>query len=110
MRHGRAGAEGDDSFNWLTDEKGKQAQMDSALAAVKKFKDHPAVLGWGVGNEVTLNIATEPEKEAYAKYLETVCKAIKQLDSTHPVASVSACTVGCQGSANSASDRLRDRH
>ena len=92
MRHGRPGAEGDDSFNWTNDEKGKQAQMDSALNAVKKFKDHPAVLGWGVGNEVILNIATEPEKEAYAKYLETVCKAIKQLDPNHPVASVSAWT------------------
>jgi exo-beta-1,3-glucanase (GH17 family) len=92
MRHGRPGAEADDSFDWINDEKGRQAQFDSAIAAVTKYKDHPAVLGWGVGNEVTLNIATEPEKEAYAKYLEKICRAIKELDPNHPVASVSAWT------------------
>jgi hypothetical protein len=92
MRHGRPGAEGDDSFDWVSNEAGKQKQMDSALAAIAQFKDHPAVLCWGIGNEVTLNIATEPEKIAYAKYLEKICAAAKKLDPKHSIASVSAWT------------------
>jgi hypothetical protein len=90
MRHGRAGAEGIDNFNYVTDEAGKAKQRADALAWVEKFKDHPAVLCWGVGNEVTLNIATEPEKVAYAKFLEEVIQDIKKTDPKHPVASVSA--------------------
>jgi hypothetical protein len=96
MRHGRPGAEGDDSFDWVNDEAGKQKQMDAALTVVAKYKDHPAVLCWGIGNEVTLNIATEPEKVAYAKYLQKICVEVKKLDPKHPVASVSAWTTDWQ--------------
>lgn len=90
MRHGRPGQEGDDDFDWINDEAGKQEQMYAALKAVKKHKDHPAMLMWAVGNEVTLNIATHEEKVSYANFLEQVCSAIKTLDSSHPVASISA--------------------
>ena len=90
MRHGRAGAEGIDNFNYINDEAGKRKQQQETLKWVEKFKDHPALLCWGVGNEVTLNIATEQEKIAYAKFLEEVIQEIKKLDANHPVASVSA--------------------
>jgi hypothetical protein len=93
MRHGRAGAEGIDNFNYVTDEAGKQKQLNDTLAWVKKFKGHPALLCWGVGNEVGLNIATEPEKVAYAKFLEEVIVKIKEEDPVHAVASVSAWTL-----------------
>jgi hypothetical protein len=92
MRHGKPGAEGDDSFDWLHDEKGKAVQLAKAAGAVKKYRYHPALLGWNIGNEVTLNIETGPEKIAYARHLEATCRIVKKLDPNHPIASVSAWT------------------
>ncbi len=93
MRHGRAGAEGVDNFNYLTDEAGMEAQYASAVAAVKAYHDHPALLAWGIGNEVVLNTATDAGKEAYAKFLERVVQAAKVIDPVHPVGSVSAWSI-----------------
>lgn len=90
MRHGKAGMEGEDSFNYVKDETGKAEQLANTLKWVEAYKNHPAVLMWGIGNEVTLNIATEPEKVAYAKFLEKVCQAVKKADPDHAIASVSA--------------------
>ncbi|HEV7298345.1 MAG TPA: glycoside hydrolase family 2 TIM barrel-domain containing protein [Tepidisphaeraceae bacterium] len=104
LRHGRPGAEGDDSFDWVSDEAGRQAQLDRTLATVQRFKDHPALLMWGVGNEVILNIATEPAKLAYAKFLGSLCREIKAIDRDHPVMSVEAWTIGWQYWADHAAD------
>lgn len=90
MRHGRPGAEGVDNFNYLTDKAGMERQYQDALGQVRAFHKHPAILMWGVGNEVTLNIATDAEKEAYARFLERVVLGIKEIDTSRPVASVSA--------------------
>jgi len=94
MRHGRAGMEDDDSFNYLNDKKGMEAMYDEAIATVEKYKNHPAVLTWGVGNEVYLNMATDAEKEAYSKLLERICSTIKDIDPDHPITSVEAWTLG----------------
>lgn len=94
MRHGRPGMEDDDSFNYLEDTQGIEDQYNSALAVVKQYKDHPAVLTWGVGNEVYLNMGTDEEKLAYSKLLERTCTAIKTLDNHHPITSVEAWTFG----------------
>ena len=94
MRHGRPGMEDDDRFDYLKDTKGMQVMYDNAIDFVKTYKDHPAVLTWGIGNEVYLNIATDPEKEAYSKLLEKICKEIKKIDPNHPITSVEAWTFG----------------
>jgi len=96
MRHGRPGMEDDDSFNYLEDEDGKKAMYENAISVVKQYKDHPAVLTWGIGNEVYLNIATNPEKEVYSKLLERICGEIKKLDPNHPITSVEAWTFGLE--------------
>lgn len=93
LRHGRPGAEDDDSFNYVTDTAGREKQFNDTMRYVEAYKNSPAILCWGVGNEVILNIATEEEKVAYAKFLEEVVKEVKKRDATHPVASVSAWTI-----------------
>ncbi len=93
LRHGRSGMEGDDNFNYAIDAEGKKAQYEDTLKWVAKFKDHPALLMWGVGNEVILNIGPEDQKIAYAQFLETLVKGIKAIDKKHPVASVSAWSI-----------------
>jgi hypothetical protein len=94
MRHGRPGMEDDDSFNYLEDKKGMEAMYDNAVEVAETYKDHPAVLGWGVGNEVYLNMATDEEKKVYSLFLEKVCSEIKKIDSNHPIVSVEAWTFG----------------
>ena len=90
LRHGRSGMEGDDNFNYVADKEGKEAMFNDALNNIKRFKDHPALLLWGLGNEVVLNMATDREKKKYAQFLETLCQAVKEEDPNHPIASVSA--------------------
>ncbi|MDF1695297.1 MAG: glycoside hydrolase family 2 TIM barrel-domain containing protein [Saprospiraceae bacterium] len=94
MRHGRPGMEDDDKFNYLEDNPGKDAMYQSAIETVEKLKHHPAVLTWGIGNEVYLNTATDEEKTAYSIFLEKVCSTIKKMDPNHPITSVEAWTFG----------------
>ena len=94
LRHGRPGMEADDSFNYLEDIQGMDIMYQDAIKTVEKYKNHPAVLTWGVGNEVYLNMATDKEKEAYSIFLEKVCGKIKELDPNHPITSVEAWTFG----------------
>ena len=62
MRHGMPGMEDDDTFNYLQNTKGKETMFINALNVVNTYKNHPAILTWGVGNEVYLNTATDEEK------------------------------------------------
>ena len=94
MRHGRPGMEDDDRFDYLTDTEGKEEMYRNALQTVEKYKDHSAVLTWSIGNEVYLNMATDPEKEAYSLLLERICSSIKKVDTNHPITSVEAWTFG----------------
>ncbi len=94
MRHGRPGMEDDDSFNYLKDEKGMEDMYNNAIHVVQQYKDHPAVLTWGIANEVYLNMATDEEKEVYSKLLERICSKIKSIDPNHPITSVEAWTFG----------------
>ncbi len=94
MRHGRPGMEGDDSFNYLKDAKGMEDMYKYAMETVNKYKSHPGVLYFGVGNEVFLNIGSDEEKKAYATFLERICSDIKKADPDHPIVSVEAWTFG----------------
>jgi len=96
MRHGRPGMEDDDSFDYLQDMEGMEAMYETSIRVVEMYKDHPAVLTWGVGNEVYLNMATDAEKEAYSKFLERVCSDIKKIDKNHPISSTEAWTFGLE--------------
>jgi len=94
FRHGQPGAEDDDRFDYLTDTAGIAAQHTAILEAVRSYKDHPALLAWGVGNEVFLNLPNDDAKLAYARVLEAASRDIKLLDPQHPLIAVDAFTLG----------------
>ena len=64
----------------------RKHDLDRVEGFVKQFRDHPALLGWGVGNELELggdlDIAIEQIKLASSK--------IKELDPNHPTMAVIA--------------------
>lgn len=63
-------------------------QFLQARSAVRRFKDHPALLAWGVGNEMEGFKAGDNPKIWAA--VEAIAKMIKQTDPNHPTISVVA--------------------
>ena len=90
LRHGRPGADDDDSFDWVHDLPGRELQWRDAVRNVVQLREHPAVLGWALGNEVIFNIETEEQKVAYSQFLGSLAAKIKEIDPAHPITSVSA--------------------
>lgn len=68
------------------DEAAVAAQKEYVINEVKKYKDHPAVLAWGIGNEVDLFYTNT--KVWYA--IEDIARTIKTLDPYHLVTTVTA--------------------
>lgn len=60
-------------------------QKEEILEYIKKYKDHPAILMWNLGNENIVKIKSEDERIAYAKYIEDLCKKIRRIDPNHPI-------------------------
>lgn len=63
-----------------------RAQLERSLAAVRKYKDHPAVLMWGVGNEME----GEGNKPQIWKAVNEMAKRIHEIDQSHPTMTVIA--------------------
>lgn len=61
-------------------------QLDASLDTVRKYKDHPAVLMWGVGNEMEGD-GRDPSVW-YA--VDHVAREIKKIDPNHPTITVIA--------------------
>jgi hypothetical protein len=68
-------------------------QRDEVRAAVRKWKDHPAVLMWGLGNEME-GVTSATGSEAVYKEIEELTKLVKAEDARHPVMSVIAWNPG----------------
>ncbi len=62
------------------DEAAVKAQLDEARAFAEKWKDHPALLMWGVGNEVTHE--TDPVRPL--REVNRVAQVFKEVDPNHP--------------------------
>lgn len=74
-----------DGFDY-TDPAQVAAQQNAALATVAKYKDEPALLAWGVGNEMEAGNDT-PE---LWKAVNALAEKIKEIDPAHPTVTVVA--------------------
>ena len=63
-----------------------KAQLEHFRNVVRKYKNHPALLIWGVGNEMDLDYSNFD----VWKHLEDICKMIKEEDPNHPTMAVTA--------------------
>ena len=63
-------------------------QKEKVQAAVRQFKSHPAVLIWGLGNE--MEGYEGGENPNVWKHIEDLAKAVKEIDPHHPTMSVVA--------------------
>jgi cellulose synthase (UDP-forming) len=79
----------------LTDEKQKRAYQEEIEATVLKYRDHPGILGWGLGSEVWGLLKHQYGKpyltevrHAHVLFVEQMARRIKELDPNHPVFSV----------------------
>jgi hypothetical protein len=63
-----------------------KAQLEMFRQVVRKYKDHPAILLWGVGNEMDLDYSNF---EVW-KHLEDICQMVKKEDPNHPTMAVTA--------------------
>lgn len=68
------------------DENAVKAQFNRFKEAVLKFKDHPALLCWAIGNEVDLNYRNPKVWNA----IQDLAKMIHDLDKNHPTTTVIA--------------------
>jgi hypothetical protein len=55
------------------------------LRYIRKYKNHPAVLLWNIGNEVVFFTKSEQERVAFCQFLESVIQDVHKLDPNHPV-------------------------
>ncbi|HUT34802.1 MAG TPA: glycoside hydrolase family 2 TIM barrel-domain containing protein [Phycisphaerae bacterium] len=70
-------------FNY-SDEKAVREQAERTKAIVTEFRDHPALLLWGIGNELSVNYK---DKKVWGAVNE-VARMIHDTDPNHPVMTV----------------------
>lgn len=75
-------------FSYLDSEK-VQKQRDRVREAVRKYKDHPQLLVWGLGNEMEISLSP-PDAIRVWKELEQLARIVKEEDPNHPVMTVIA--------------------
>ncbi len=64
------------------------AQAEELFAAVRKHKDHPALLLWALGNEMEgFKASSNP---AIYTQIEYLARSVKQLDPDHPIMTITA--------------------
>ena len=76
------------SFNYYDDTDEVASQLSFLKGEVDKYKTHPAVLCWGVGNEVDKSTSAHPE--AIYKAMNDLAKYIHEVDPYHPTVSCHA--------------------
>lgn len=72
-----------------SDEASLQKQRDAVRAAVRKYKDEPALLIWGLGNEME-GVMDKGDNERLWRELNILAGIVKEEDPNHPVMTVIA--------------------
>ena len=72
-------------FNY-DDSKAVKAQLERFTEVVKEYKDHPAILMWGIGNETDLFYSDFKVWNA----IDDIAKMIHEVDPNHPTMTVTA--------------------
>lgn len=83
------------NIDYATNTSYKSSVLSQISTWVNRYKSHPGVLMWDVGNEVILFLQNyytnpEPQRIAYAQFIEQVAQTIHSLDPNHPVTSTDA--------------------
>lgn len=65
-----------------------KTQLETARQAVLRFRDHPALLAWGVGNE--MEGFAEGDDPQIWRAVEDIAAMIQRLDANHPTITVTA--------------------
>lgn len=73
------------NFNY-NDTSAVRKQFDRVKADVLKYKDHPALLAWGIGNELNLQYKNPKVWDA----VNEIAKMISEVDPVHPATTVLA--------------------
>jgi exo-beta-1,3-glucanase (GH17 family) len=76
------------SFTYAGNPSAVQQQYLELIAEVEKYKTHPAVMGWAVGNEVDISTSANP-LAIYAA-INAIAKYIHESDPYHPTMAVLA--------------------
>ncbi|MFG1239077.1 glycoside hydrolase family 2 TIM barrel-domain containing protein [Xanthobacter autotrophicus DSM 597] len=69
-------------FNYA-DKAAVTAQLEALRHMVERYRTHPALLMWGIGNEVEVELSPE-EAQAVWPAIEEAARLVKTLDSQHP--------------------------
>ncbi len=73
------------------DKAAAQAQLESFRPMVERYKDHPALLMWGIGNEIEVDLPRDPDHPLWPA-LEEASLFVKNIDPNHPTMAVTADT------------------
>ena len=74
-----------------TDKEESKRQLERVRRQVLRFKGHPGLLMWGIGNEVEHH-ASKAERIRVWKAINEIAEMIKRIDTNHPVITVIAGT------------------
>ena len=77
-------------FSYRDDKEYIWAKRREVLSYVTRFRDHPAILMWGLGNEAIFFTKDEEERRALCGFLEEMTQVIHRVDPDHPVVYASA--------------------
>ncbi|KAF7633285.1 hypothetical protein Mgra_00007323 [Meloidogyne graminicola] len=76
--------------NYKNQDQKVNAQNEKLKNFVLKYKDHPAVICWGIGNEVEFGAASSADTIPVWKAIDQAAKLVRTLDPNHPTMAVLA--------------------